>query len=110
MLEELDAEIQREANALTSELLPRLFQRLLQRDGLLSCERHSERLLPYVRAQINLTRAKRIHYQENAWETLSLGPMTLDHTYASLSRAQDHRDKVRAQYRSTPCTCWVRKR
>lgn len=136
VLEELDAEIQREANALTSELLPRLLRKLLQpnREGLTTCERHSRFLVPYVTAQILLTRAKRQYHNDDwmgaaaavattAWKlanarTATDGRHPVDTAYATVEAttearfhsALSRRDEIRKQYRSTPCTCWVRKR
>jgi hypothetical protein len=116
--EALEREVMKQADALTPELLPRLLRQLLKRDSLVFCDRHMRLLFPYIRAQINLTRAKRnyYHYGET-WPELpqrllpidginsaQLGP---DHT---LQLATETRDAIRKQYRATPCVCFKQHR
>ena len=109
-LEALDAEVSRLVDEATPELLPMLLQIFLRDDrpGLLTCERHTQHLFPYVRAQINLTRAKRNYYRDD-W-TPPCTHRSVEHS-SDPEKAYDHahrvRDEIRAKYRATPCTCWV---
>ena len=108
VLDELDAEVQRLADQATPELLVRLLRTFLNDDrpGLLTCERHTLYLFPYVRAQITLTRAKRNYYRDD-WSPVC-SPRSIERDVEKLyRRAQDARDSIRQTYRSTPCTCWV---
>lgn len=108
VLDELDAEVQRLADEATPELLVRLLRTFLSGDrpGLITCERHSMHLFPYVRAQIDLTRAKRNYYRwaDVHWPGDGLSRSRQEETYDS---AVIRRDQIRKTYRSTPCTCWV---
>lgn len=118
-----EREIMRQADELTPELLPRLLMMLLKRDSLVHCPRHMTKLFPYVRAQIALTRAKRNYYRDAEWRpnadvgsnithagcdfgivSTKLGPETL------YFMALEHRDRVRREYRSTPCVCFQQHR
>jgi hypothetical protein len=106
----IDAEVQRQADELTSELFPLLFERMLKRDSLSFCERHDKLLYPYVRAQIDLTRRKRNYYRYGDVSG-SLLEDSLSHcSERDFIRASDARDEIRREYRSTPCTCWVQHR
>ncbi len=101
-VDELQAEIQRRADELTPELLPLLLERFMSRPGITTCERHFRHLVPYVNAQIALTRTKRRCFGDYPGD-----PNVLTDDYQlSLKR----RDAIRVTYRSTPCTCWVPKR
>lgn len=111
VLDELDAEVQRLADEATPELLVRLLRTFLSGDrpGLITCERHSMHLFPYVRAQIDLTRAKRNYYR---WADIHWPPGCHMGGQKSLQEAAYdsaviRRDQIRKTYRSTPCTCWV---
>jgi hypothetical protein len=96
---DLDAEVQRRADELTPELLPHLLRRLMARDSLVFCERHDRHLFSYIRAQVNLTRTKRRHYDDYSRVCEK-----------NLEQAEKVRNEIRVTYRSTPCTCWVRHR
>jgi hypothetical protein len=107
-LSTIDAEVQRLANEMTPELLPRLLAQLLKRDALDFCERHQRLLFPYVRAQIKLTHAKRNFYRyDNFHAACDAGERA---SYAAFCTAKGERDRIRDQYRSTPCTCYVHHR
>lgn len=108
-LADIDAEVMRQADELTPDLLPRLLKILLKRDSLSTCERHDVHLFPYIRAQINLTRVKRQYYHSaGGYDCLSHG---MRDPYAdALYRATIIRDNIRKTYRATPCTCWVHHR
>lgn len=110
-LADLDSEVQRRADELTPELLPRLLRRLLQRDSIVFCDRHDRLLFPYVRAQVNLTRIKRRCYY---YDDVKLYPGYFPGESLTSSQILDKmviaRDKIRLEYRSTPCTCWVQHR
>ena len=107
---DLESEVQRRADELTPELLPRLLRRLMQRDSIVTCDRHDKLLFSYVHAQINLTRIKRrcYYYDDVCYPGYfpgeSLTPMEIH------KKLLEARDKIRLEYRSTPCTCWVRHR
>lgn len=92
----LEQEVKNLADERTAELLPQLFERLLERKGLISCPRHSK---IYVRrvAEISLTHAKRSHHNG------ILG----DFGYEKI---KNHTLQVRKEYRSLPCECWITKR
>lgn len=110
VLEELDAEVQRLADEATPDLLPMLLKIFMSDDrpGLMTCERHMKYLFPYVRAQINLTRAKRNYYSDN-W-TPPCTHRSVEHSSQpenAYNFALTTRDEIRRTYRSTPCTCWV---
>ena len=105
--QELEAEIDRRVEEATPELLPQLLERLLQRPGLVDCVRHGQKLIPYVRAQIALTRAKRRYFWDDD-ESSGYYPQgtpqgVVDHYRLTLRQRHD----VRKDYRSTPCTSWV---
>lgn len=101
-LDDIQAEVQRLADELTPELLPLLLERFSNRSGVVLCERHLRHLIPYVNAQIALSRTKRAYFGDHPGN-----PNVLAENYQlSLKR----RDELRATYRSTPCTCWVPKR
>lgn len=114
-LDALDADVQRLVDEATPDLLPMLLKIFLKDDrpGLVTCVRHSHHLFPYVRAQIDLTRAKRHYYR---WSDVHWpgpchgGVVHEDPTEAAYHRALRIRDEVRQTYRSTPCTCWVQHR
>jgi hypothetical protein len=60
VFDELEREVQRQADELTPELLPLILERMLARNTVTGCcERHDKHLLPYVTSQVLLTRAKR---------------------------------------------------
>lgn len=99
----LEAEVHVVADAAIAELLPRLLTQLLERDALSPCKRHDVLLAPYVQAQILFTRAKR-----NS-EAPDRGYGTLN-TEADYQQALERRDKIRAEYRATPCSCWEKHR
>lgn len=112
-----EREVMRQADELTPDLLPRLLMKLLKRDSLVFCERHMTKLFPYIRAQIFLTRARRNYYRDELWSpgpqhagcdfgitSAMLGPETLYHM------ALEQRDKIRREYRSTPCVCFKQHR
>ncbi len=107
ILDDLDERVQREAEALTPELLPRLLKILLQpgRTGLVYCDRHRFLLIPYVRAQIDLARTKRSF--ERFHGNGHVAPSALDSAEKTLVICRAKRDEARKLYRSTPCTCWV---
>lgn len=96
ILEEVDREVKRRADELTPELLPLLFKRLVERDGVVPCERHLTLIGPYVRAQIHLSKAKRNYYE-----------FDYEGSKAIYEHALEIRNAARAKYRGTPCTCWV---
>lgn len=98
-LDDLQAEVQQLADDLTPELLPALLERMMQRDDVVDCARHRALLLPYVQAQIVLTKVKRRYW--NGDDNV---------TKAMLDKITEHRDERRSYYRTTPCTCWVPKR
>lgn len=106
---DLDAEVQRRADELTPELLPRLLKRLMSRDSLVFCDRHDRLLFPYVCAQVTLTRMKRRDYYDDVKLTGYFPGEALT-PFQILERSTAARDKIRLEYRSTPCTCWVRHR
>ncbi len=93
---DLEREVLERADELTPELLPAVLERMLARDGLVACDRHMFLLGPYVRAQIQLSRAKRNYY---------------DFDYEGAKNIYIHaleiRDVARAKYRGTPCNCWA---
>lgn len=107
-LDGIQEEVQRLADELTPELLPMVLERMLARNTVTGCcERHDMHLLPYVAAQIILTRAKRNYLDDH--RPLMQGENAMspaDWYHFNLNR----RDEIRARYRSTPCTCWVPKR
>lgn len=107
-LDEIQEEVQRLADELTPELLPMILEKMLARNTVTGCcERHDKLLLPYVAAQIILTRAKRNYLDDH--RPLRQGENMMspaDWYHFNLKR----RDEVRAAYRSTTCTCWVPKR
>ena len=125
-LEALDAEVMRLVDEATPDLLPMLLKIFLHDDrpGLMTCERHTQHLFPYVRAQIALTRAKRNYYRDDDWEPpcthrstprFTPDPVHGGNTFDRLANMPETtyrmatiaRDNIRAQYRATPCTCWV---
>lgn len=110
MLAELEAEVQRLADEATPDLLPRLLRLFLHGDrpGLVTCERHSQHLFPYVRAQIFLTRAKRNYYRDDWYPPCTHRSVKHGPDVEEIYRvALKHRNEIRQTYRSTPCTCWV---
>ena len=112
-LEQLDSEVKKLADEATPDLLPMLLKIFLKDDrpGLMTCERHTHHLFSYIRAQINLTRAKRNYYRDD-WsppcshhrDEHALGPEIIYHG------ALTTRNSIQQTYRSTPCTCWVQHR
>lgn len=115
LLATLDAEVATLADEATPELLVRLLTAFLHEDrpGLVTCERHSHHLFPYVRAQINLTRAKRNYYRwaDHHWPPIChAGTVVESMPETNLRMAEIARDNIRKTYRSTPCTCWVQHR
>lgn len=116
-LDELLAEVKAIADEATPELLPRLMRILLGEDrpGLITCERHRHHLFPYVRAQVNLTRAKRDYYRwaDVHWPVITHAGCDIkraDPAEDTYERALRIRDEARKTYRSTTCTCWVQHR
>jgi len=111
-LDALEREVMRRADSMTPELLPRLLMALLKRDSLVYCERHMTKLFPYIRAQISLTRARRNYYRDDWVQPCSQdaslygivsSPVSTERLY---KMALEHRDRVRQEYRSTPCVCF----
>lgn len=98
-LDDIQAEVQRLADELTPELLPALLERMTKREGIVHCQRHGSLLIPYVQAQIVLTKVKRSYWRDDNRTTKAM-----------LDKMIEHRDERRSYYRSTPCTCWVPKR
>lgn len=126
VFEQLEAEVQQLVDEATPDLLPMLLKIFLKDDrpGLVTCERHTQKLFPYVRAQINLTRAKRNYYRDDNWwgpcthrslprDTPSPYHAGTEHFSTQLGPEESYRqatitrDNIRQIYRSTPCTCWV---
>ena len=108
-LQAITAAVKVRADERTCELLPMLMSRLASRDGLTSCRRHDTLLYPYVEAQISLTRAKRV-YNYDHWQWSRSRADSEEQAQAFMLKAEESRDKIRQEYRSTPCTCWVSKR
>ena len=110
--QELEAEIAKRVEDMTPELLPQLLERFLVRQGLVECARHGQKLLSYVRAQIALTRAKRNNIpNHNSDCTTGYYPSEIPQIISDhYNFALKHRNDIRKDYRSTPCTCWVRHR
>jgi len=107
----LEAEVMREADELTPGLLPRLLLELLKRDSLVHCDRHSSKLFHYIRAQIFLTRAKRNYYRDDWVSAADYGINSTKVSTETLYRmALEQRNKVRQEYRSTPCVCFQQHR
>ncbi len=96
LFEDVEREVIRRADALTPELLPLLFERMVERDGIVPCERHTTLIIPYVRAQIHLGRAKRNYFE---WD--------YEGAKAIYEHALEIRNAARVKYRGTPCTCWA---
>ena len=108
--EAFEREVMRQANELTPELLPRLLMQLLKRDSLVFCDRHMRLLFPYIRAQINLTRAKRNYYRYGeTWPVEGINSDKVGPDLA-LQLATDTRNVIRQQYRATPCVCFQQHR
>ena len=105
-IETLEADVSKLVDEATPDLLPMLLKIFIKDDrpGLVTCERHTKLLFHYIRAQINLTRARRNYY--NHWEGCDLDAAVTSHYHNALVR----RDEIRIIYRSTPCTCWVKHR
>lgn len=103
--ETLLEEVSRQADLLTPELLPMVLKSMFSRNGVAGCLRHETLLQPYVRAQIELTRAKRAldHCHHNFDERYNQSD-------ANLRRVKQTRDTAHDAYHSTPCTCHVTKR
>jgi len=99
-LDDLQDEVSCLADKLTPELLPALLERMLQRDWIIPCHRHLNLLLPYIEAQITLTHAKRVYFDDHS-DCLRIA----ENYHFSLKR----RNEIRKTYRSTLCTCWVPK-
>lgn len=106
MIEELLAEVQGLADDRMDELLPLLLAQLVEREGLHPCRRHNDLLVPYIRAQIWLTRAKRNYYRWDGCYTSR--PLERPQTPETVMvAAETTRDAARRIYRAEPCTCWV---
>ena len=115
LLDRLDAEVQALVDEATPDLLPMLLKIFLKDDrpGLITCVRHSQYLFPYVRAQINLTRAKRNYYRYDDihWPPICHAGTVIESMPETAYRmATIARDNARQSYRSQPCTCWVQHR
>lgn len=112
LLDQLDAEVQALVDEATPDLLPMLLKIFLkdERPGLITCIRHTHYLFPYVRAQINLTRAKRDYYRwsDHHWPPVCHAGTSIESMPETNFRmAEVARDNARQRYRSEPCTCWV---
>ena len=114
--EALERRIMEEADELTPELLPRLLMQLLKRDSLVYCTRHMSKLFPYIRAQIFLTRAKRNYYRDDWVHPCTRSAEAFGITSAPVSTerlyqmALEQRNRLRQEYRSTPCVCFKQHR
>lgn len=92
----LEEEVKLLADERTAELLPLLFERLLDRKGLIACPRHGKLYARRV-AEISLHHAKRNYH---------IGFLSEE----SLEKVKLHTLQVRKEYRSLPCECWITKR
>lgn len=108
-LSQLEAEVASIVQSATPEFLPRLFRGLLNsnRPGLISCQRHTFLLAPYVKAQIKLHHVKRTLRHLEEGDTDYCKPSAIRIVKRSVREARCARDEIREVYRSTPCTCWV---
>lgn len=105
-LKNLDEEVKQLADEQSEELLPLLFEKLIARDGLTTCRRHL--MLPErIRAEIALTKARRWARTELDVSQPGCEFVDTDNFY---SRTLKRTLKIRKEYRSRPCTCWVSKR
>lgn len=101
----LEAEIQEMASERTADILPLLYDRLMEREGLEKCPRHSM-LADRVKAEVRLHHAKKAlrdgPYLSSPGCTLNIS--------AAFEAAFKHAERVRKLYRSKPCTCWIEHR
>lgn len=107
--EQIFADVLVGAAARTAELLPMLMSKMALRDSIAGCIRHDELRDIYRLAQIALTRAKRnygnaLHYNSYSMDDAESFRESL------LIAAEAKRNEIQTRYRSTPCTCYVRKR
>ena len=100
----LDEEVQRLADEQAPELLPRLYAELFKREGLQRCKRHSL-LRERIKAEVMLTKVKRSCRFRSVGESEL---MDLDgRLRPNLAQMLERTIKIRKEYRSHPCTCWV---
>jgi hypothetical protein len=95
-LEEIEREVRERCDDMMPELLPLVFTRMIERNGMIPCERHTTLIGPYVRAQIQLSRAKRNYYD-----------FDYEGSKAVYQHALELRDVARARYRGVSCNCWL---
>lgn len=104
--QKLEEEVKQLANEQTGELLPLLLEKLMARDGLDMCPRHSM-LDKRIRAEIALTKARRA--TRHGFFNHPSDPLAID-VEELYERTLKRTLEIRKEYRSRPCTCWVPKR
>lgn len=99
-MQEVNAEVERRARERMADLFPLLIEKIGKRSSFAGCRKHDVLRGLYVSAQVEVTRAKR-HYRNSGSSPSG---------DSRLNRALDERDKIQKEYRSTPCTCWVKRK
>lgn len=105
-LNKLEEEVMAMADEASAEILPLLYERLIQKNGLSICEKHSM-LGVRISAEIALTKAKRKYMGDNPINGVFTGYHENLAKYDTIKNNVLH---IRKEYRSKPCTCWVEKR
>lgn len=104
-LNELEVQVQEMANERTADVLPLLYDRLMAREGLEECPRHSM-LRERVKAEIVLHHAKKAVRDG----ILSSFDICHDRLATRLDSVIQDTEKVREEYRAKTCTCWIQHR
>lgn len=107
-LSKLEEEVKVLADRESAELLPLLFEKMVQRHGLSFCERHS--MLPLrIAAEISLAKAKKKYLGGGVSDIFDIAS-SHDENITKYAAIKNSTLNTRKIYRSKPCSCWVEKR
>lgn len=109
MLDDFEGSIAELAFERTADLLPLLYERLMSKESLDGCARHAI-LRQRVRAEIALHRAYKALRDGSYIDRGLEFPVSYKKASKHYDLVEKVTKRIRAEYRSQPCTCWVPKR